>query len=185
MTHASPEQIVADDVTDRTTTRSLVTLAVVLALSGCARDGDALGIGPPASQINPVAVGDPVTAVLVYLELRDGDRLELLGAEPSGSLDGAAIRFLVSTPVADGDDLVIGEEFEPLEGALVTFPAGADAPERTIGVAAELTAARPGRFEVTSVRLRYRLNGGAEQVAEGIDVRWTVCADLAPSDCTE
>ena len=56
--------------------------------------------------------------------------------------------------------------------------------DNTVGIAAELTPHRPGRFELTNVRLRYRLNGGGEQVGEGIDVVSGVCADdPRPADC--
>ena len=59
-------------------------------------------------------------------------------------------------------------------------------PENTVGIVAELTADRPGSYTLTSIRLRYRLNGGPEQVREGIDVVWTVCADEpAPASCSE
>jgi hypothetical protein len=41
-------------------------------------------------------------------------------------------------------------------------------------------------LEVTNVRLRYRLDGGAERAREGIEVVWTVCADdPKPADCPE
>ena len=51
-----------------------------------------------------------------------------------------------------------------------------------------LVADRPGRYELTNVRLRYRVNGGPERVGDGIDVVWTVCADdpkPAVDDCQE
>jgi hypothetical protein len=80
--------------------------------------------------------------------------------------------------VIDPDDsYVIGREFEPLEGAVVSATSAVRDPRNTVGIAAELTAARAGRFEIGNVRLRYRLNGRPEQVGEGIDVVWTVCAD--------
>lgn len=171
--------------------RALWALALVALLSGCSSDPYPLPSGPPhAGQRGPARVGQPVTAVLIFMEVRPGDRIELLGAEPIGSVDGATVRFLLSRPVVHADgDKVIGEVFEAFEGTEVTAASaspGADRYLNTVGLAAELTAQRPGRFEVTSMRLRYRLNGGDEQVGEGIDVVWTVCADdPAPADCPE
>jgi hypothetical protein len=42
---------------------------------------------------------------------------------------------------------------------------------------ARVTASKPGRYVLTGMRLRYRLNGGREETKEGIDVVFTVCAD--------
>lgn len=47
-----------------------------------------------------------------------------------------------------------------------------------------MTADKPGRYTLTSLRLHYRLNGGGEEVREGINVVLTVCAaEPAPVDC--
>jgi hypothetical protein len=168
----------------------LAIVVVVLLLAGCAGNSDLYPMpsGPPnASQRNPAAVGQTTNAILIYMEVRPGDRIELLGAEPIGSFDGATVTFLLSRPVIDADgDHTIGLDFEPLEGAVVTAVAASPSPDNTVGIAAELTATRPGRFEVTDVRLRYKVNGGSEQVGQGIDVVWTVCADdPKPADCPE
>lgn len=168
--------------------RGLGALALALALAGCVGDPYPLPSGPPhAGQRNPAAVGQAMRAVLIYLQVRPGDRIELVGADPIGSLDGAAVRFLLSRQVIEADGThVIGTEFEPLAGAIVTAATASPGPDNTVGIAAELTAERPGQFEITNVRLRYRLNGGDERVGEGIEVIWTVCADNpAPSDCPE
>jgi hypothetical protein len=165
----------------------MLALAMVL-VAGCASEPYPR-LGPPgASQSNPARVGQPVPAVLIAMAIRPGDRIELLGAEAIGSFEGASVRLLMSRAVLDASgDRVIGEEVEELVGAEFTAaPASSefDAYMNTIGIVGELTAQRPGRFEVTSVRLRYRLNGGEERVGEGIDVVWTVCADEpAPADC--
>jgi len=101
----------------------------------------------------------------------DLDLVELIGADAVGTLDGATVRFLVSRPVVEANgDHVIGQDFEDLAGAIIAPATASPGPDNTVGIAAELTAQRPGRFEVTNVRLRYRLNGGSEQVGEGIDV---------------
>ena len=123
----------------------------------------------------------------MYLNVHSGDRIDLVGADAVGTLDGAAVRFLLSRPVIEANgDHVIGEDLEDLSGAVITAVTASPGPDNTVGIAAEFTAQRPGRFEVTNVRLRYRLNGGSEQVGEGIDTVWTVCADdPAPTDCPE
>ena len=176
--------------------RGLVAIAVALLLAACARDADPLPSGdayplpsgpPNAGQLNPAAVGQPTHAVLIYLSVRPGDRIELVGADAVGTLDGATVKFLLSRPVIEANgDSVIGKDFEDLNGAVVTAATASPEADNTVGIAAELTAQRAGRFEITNVRLRYRLNGGGEQVGEGIDVVWTVCADdPAPADCPE
>ena len=168
--------------------RGLAALALALLLPGCSGDPYPLPSSPPhAGQIGPAAVGKPTQAVLIYLQVRPGDRIELLGAEPVGSLDGATVTFMLSRPVieANGDHL-IGKDFETLERAVVTAVTASPGPDNIVGIAAEMIPYRPGRYTVTGVRLRYRLNGGGERVGEGTDVIWTVCAaDPAPTDCPE
>jgi hypothetical protein len=166
----------------------LALAAIVAAVLSTACAGDPYPLPARAETSNlaqSAAVGKPVTAVLVYVEVRPGDRIELLGAEPIGSTEGSTVRFLLSRPVTKaGGEAVIGEAFERLEGAEVTASMASAGPGNTIGIAAELTGQRPGRFELTSVRLRYRLNGGPERVGEGADVAWLVCADdPAPPSC--
>jgi hypothetical protein len=169
--------------------RVLGALAIVVLLAGCSRDPYPLPVGPPhAGQSQLARVGQPVTAVLIYLAAHPGDRIELLGAEPIGSIDGAKVRFLSSRAVVHASgEMSIGEVFDPLESAVAAAPAGSPGHDPyldTVGIVGELTAQRPGRYEVTSVRLHYRVNGGGERVGEGIDVVWTVCADdPAPPDC--
>lgn len=168
--------------------RTLVATSIALLLGACASDAYPLPSDPPnAAQRNPAAVGEVTNAVLIYLEVRPGDRIELVGAEAVGSLDGATVRFLLSRPVIEAGGIrTIGKEFEALEGAVVTAASASPGPDNTVGIAAELTALQPGRFEIRNARLRYRLNGGGEQVGEGIDVVWTVCVDdPRPADCPE
>ena len=79
---------------------------------------------------------------------------------------------------------VIGEALEPLAGAVVEASATASpGPENTVGIVAEMTPTTPGTYQLTSVRLRFRVNGGGEQSREGISVFWTVCADDPAPDC--
>ena len=163
-------------------------MAMALVVVACAGDPYPLPSGPPnAGQLNPAAVGQPTYALLIYLNVRPGDQIELVGADAVGTLDGATVKFLLSRPIIDAQGgTLLGKDFEDLAGAVVTAVSASPGPVNTVGIAAELTAQRPGRFEVTNVRLRYRLNGGGEQVGEGIDVVWTVCADdPAPADCPE
>jgi hypothetical protein len=163
-------------------------MAVAVVVIACAADPYPLPSGlPHAGQRSPATVGQPSQAVLLYLNVRPGDRIELVGAEAEGTLAGAIVQFQLSRPVLEANgDHVIGKDFEALPGAQVTAVTASPGPDNTVGIAAELTAQQPGRFAITNVRLRYRLNGGGEQVGEGIDVVWTVCADdPAPTDCPE
>ncbi len=168
--------------------RRLVAIFLALAVLSCAGDPYPLPPGRPnAGQLNPATVGRPTHAVLIYLKVRPGDRIDLVGADAVGTLEGATVEFLVSRPVVEANgDHVIVRNFEDPADAIVTAATAAPGPANTVGIAAALTALRPGRFEITNVRLRYRLNGGGEQVGEGIDVVWTVCADdPAPAECVE
>jgi len=166
---------------------------VAIALGGCAADPYPLRVGPPgAGQRNPAAVGEAIPAVVLFIQPRPGDSVEFLAAEPVGVFDGAAVEFFFSPPILlpDGSHSV-GDRLLPLAGAVASAPGAPQAgaspdPGQTIGIVARITASRPGRYELSNVRLRYRLNGGAEQTREGIDVLFTVCAaDPKPTDCTE
>jgi 4-amino-4-deoxy-L-arabinose transferase-like glycosyltransferase len=132
-----------------------------------------------ASQWNPVALGKPTQAVVLYLELRPGDRIELLGGETIGLPAAVRPTLYLSRPVLHADgDRVIGEALEPLAGAVIEAPASASfGPENTVGIVGQMTPTTAGTYQLTSVRLRFRVNGGGEQVHQGISVHWTVCAD--------
>lgn len=176
-------------------TWAAVGLLLVVAACGAAdrgapspSNGDpyALPSGPPHSwQTAPVRIGVGAPAVVLYLTSRPGDRIELTSAEPLGVAEGAEVTFYYSPPVlkANGDH-VIGEDLQELAGASFTNPTATSGPDSTIGVVAQITAHVAGRYELTGVRLHYRLNGGPEQVGEGIDVVYAVCAaDPAPPSC--
>jgi hypothetical protein len=171
--------------------RAVVAVAVVLGVVACSGDRYPLPSGPPnAGQRNVATVGEATEAVLIYVDVRPGDRIELLGADAVGTFEGANVEFFLSRPVIEADGVhLIGANREDLAGAVVTGEAdvpGSASPDNNVGIMAALTAQRPGRFEITNVQMRYRLNGGGEQVGEGIDVVWTVCADdPAPADCPE
>lgn len=166
----------------------LILVAAAASCSGAPSDPYPLPSGTPSFwENNPAEVGTGIQSVVLYLTPRPGDRIELLGAEPVGETNGAEVRFFVSRPVLkpDGTSL-IGEQLEPLAGAVVSNESTTAGPENTVGIVAEIDAGEPGRYQLTSVRLRYRLNGGAEQVGEGIDVIFTVCAAIpAPAKCEE
>ena len=167
--------------------RAVVTTAMALAVIACAGDPYPLPAGSSShsSQRNPAAVGKATDAVLIFMTVRPGDQVTLVDAEAIGAFDGADVELLLSRPVVKSDgSSVIGEQFEDLGGAVVSGSAGSGGDDAAVGIAARLTARRPGRFDISNVRLRYRLNGGREQVGEGIDVVWTVCADdPAPTEC--
>ena len=167
--------------------------AVTIAIAGCAVDPYPLPVGPPhAAQYNPAAVAEAIPAVVLFIQPRPGDSIEFLGAEPLGALDGAAVEFFFSPPILLPDgSLSVGDRLLPLVGAVASAPGAAQPgaspdPGHTVGIVARMTASRPGRYLLSNVRLRYRLNGGLEQTREGIDVLFTVCAeDPRPTDCVE
>ncbi len=168
--------------------RAFLVIVLLGTVVACSTDPYPLPADPPhAGQTSPTAVGDPVHAVVLYLTAHPTDRIELLGAEAIGSLDGASVTFRLSRPVLEANgDYVIGAQLEDLEGAVFTGGAETSGPGDTVGIVAELTAGRPGRFELSDVRLRYRIDDGSERTGEGIDVVWTVCADdPAPTACPE
>lgn len=170
--------------------RAIAVVGLAILLIGCSNaTAEPWHVGPPDShQSISTVVGGPQTAVVVYLRPGPGDSIEVLGAEPIGDTDGADVRFLLSRPVHHvNGDVVIGETFETLAGAVVrsaTAPGGSPGPDDVVGIVAELTPTRPGRFDLTSVRLHYRVDGGQEQVREHIDVTFVVCAgDTLPTSC--
>src|SRR5258706_3281265 len=147
-------------------------VGVAAALTACTSDPYPLPAGPPhAGQGNPALVGTPTQAAVLYLEIRPGDRFEFLGAEPVGVPDGASVRFMLSRPIdkPDGSHL-IGEQLEALEGARAEPVSASPGPQNMVAIVAELTAARAGRYVLSAIRLRYRLNGGSERSGTGIDV---------------
>jgi hypothetical protein len=163
-----------------------MALTAAVLVAACSADPYPLPSGPPhVTQRSPAAVGEPARAILIYLQVRPGDRIELLDASAIGSIEGASVRFVLSRPVIKPNgDRVIGDTFEDLGGTTVEAVTASPGPDNTVGIGAVLTASKPGRFEITGVRLRYRINGGGEQTGEGTDVAWTVCADdPAPADC--
>jgi hypothetical protein len=158
---------------------------ITLALSLTSSDPYPMPADQGSSRSDPATIGAPTQAVVLFLEPRPGDRFELLGAEAVG-LVGARTALYLSRPVINAvGDRVIGEVLEPIAGAVIEAPAGASpGPEHAVGIVAELTPDQAGIFELTAIRLRYRINGGAEQAREGISVLWTVCADdPAPTTC--
>lgn len=134
----------------------------------------------------PTTIGTPVRSVALYLQPRPGDQVELVSAEPLGTLTGAEVRFYFSKPVIRSDGTrTIGEELRPLAGASFSVdPHASQGPENTVGVVTEITPRTAGTFSLTGVRLHFRLNGGAEQTKEVTGQFFIVCANnLAPTDC--
>ena len=77
------------------------TVAVVALTS--ARDPYPLQTETGASQWNPVALGAPTRAVVLTLEPRPGDRIELLGAETIGLPPAVRPTLYLSRPVIQAD----------------------------------------------------------------------------------
>ena len=168
-------------------------VAVAIVIASCTSDPYPLHAGPPrAGQSSPSAIGEAVPAVVLFIQPRPGDSIQFLDAQAIGDLDGATVEIFFSPPIIlpDGSRSV-GDRLVPLAGAVASAkgPAVAGAspdPDAYFGIVARLTASRAGRFVVSNLRLRYRVNGGTEQTREGIDVVFTVCvANPRPTDCRE
>ena len=157
--------------------KPLLVLPLLVILAGCSADPYPLRSPPGASSWSPAAIGMPVRSVVLYLEPRPGDRVELIGAEAVGTLTGADVRFYFSPPVVGSDgSRTIGEKLESLAGARVAVNAGASpGPDNDVGIVMELTPRTAGTFSVTGIRLHFRLNSGSEHVKEGISQLFTVC----------
>ena len=166
--------------------KRLLALPLPVILAGCSGDPYPLLSPPGASSWAPAAIGMPVRSVVLDLQPRPGDRVEIIGAEAVGTLTGTDVRFYFSPPVVGSDGTrTIGERLEPLAGARVAVDAVASpGPDNDVGIVMELTPRTAGTFSVTGIRLHFRLNGGPEQVKEGISQLFTVCAaDPAPANC--
>lgn len=171
--------------------RAAPVLATAALLTACGiQEPYPLPTYPPgAATFHPAAVGQTVTEAVLFIEAREGTRVEIISAEPVGQLEGVTVDFFAASlvEVAEGG-VVVGDEREELEGARIEdlVDASADSPANTVGVVAEITASEPGRFVLTGVRLRYRINGAPERDGDGIDVVVTVCADdPAPATCED
>lgn len=167
--------------------RRLGALIAVALLAGCGLlPGDPYPMpSAPSGEVGiPASVGTTVNTTILYLTPRPGDEIELVSAEAVGLRGGVSAVFYYSPPVMHGSDRVIGEKLEPVAGARFTNEGEESSADSTVGVVAELTASRPGRYELASVRLTYRINGGAATTGEGISVLFAVCADdPKPADC--
>jgi len=170
--------------------RPMVGLVLVAAMAGCSvppGDPYPLPSGPGSRMTAPAAIGRETHAVVLFLTPRPGDRLQLVAAEPIGVAAGAEVRFFFSPPVrTPTGERVVGEDLRELAGATFAKATGIEGPDSTVGIVAEITAHEPGRYQLTGVRLRYRLNGGDERVGEGVATTFTVCADdPAPASCDD
>jgi hypothetical protein len=166
--------------------KRFLALAMLFAIAGCTTDSYPLPSDRGNSATVPTKIGMSVPTVVIFMEPRPGDRIEFVSAEPIGTLGDTTVRFFYSPSIIGTDGShIVGKKLEPLAGASVSVdrntPAG---PENSVGIVAELTSHSAGTFTLENVRLHYRLNGGSEQVKEGISVIFTVCAaDPAPADC--
>jgi hypothetical protein len=169
--------------------RRAASLVMVLALvAACAADTYPIHAGAGSSQSTIAPVGVPVQAVVLFLQLHPGDRIEFVSAEPVGLTQGADARFYASpATLQENGDWLTGSVLEDLAGADFNAAAPTAGPENQVGVVAELRASKAGRYDLKAVRLTYRLNGGEERVAEGADVVFTLCAadPLLPPGCEE
>lgn len=162
-------------------------VAIGTLVAGCAAPtAYPLDSGPGATLAIPAWVGTPLTTAVASIFVHPGDHVRLIGADPIGSLHGATVALFLSRPERREDcTWVTGDLLEPLAGADVT---SASEPPGAIDLAgaivARITPLRAGRFELTDLRIRYRLNDGPERQRDTIGTRWYVCAATpAPDTC--
>ena len=170
--------------------RRLALLLMAAAVVGCSvvqEDPYPLHAGPSQAWVTaPAKVGEAVQNVVVFMDARPGDSVELLSVEPIGLADGATVKFYFSPPIQQGENTVVGEKLEPIAHAVFSNDGTSIDPKDNVGIVAEIMANKAGRYQITKVRLRYKLNGGAEQVREGIDTVFIVCADdPKPTECVQ
>jgi hypothetical protein len=129
-----------------------------------------------ATATSAAAIDAASPFVVVFIDPAAGERIRLISAEPMLEGVAASVSLELSRPVlmADGSRLV-GEDTEPLEGAVVI--GSSDDPADTIGIVATMTVHEPGIAHLAGIRLRYALGAGIELEASGTDVDWWVCAD--------
>ena len=171
--------------------KRLALMVLVAAVAGCSvvkGDPYPLPSGPSLAWVTiPALLGEPVQTVVLFLDARPGDSIELIKAEPIGLASGATVKWYFSPPIHKPDGgTVVGEKLEPLAHAVFSNEGTSILPANNVGIVAEITADQAGRYQLDSVRLTYRLNGGAEQVGEGIGAVFIVCADdPKPAECVQ
>jgi len=141
-----------------------------------------------AADYTSAAIGEVRRGLVLFLELRPGDRIELVSATAPGFASGADLTFYFSLPVfSGGGGTSLGDQLGPLPGATFAVPAGASmGPGNDVAVVAEITPRQAGTYDIENVRVTFRLNGGERQTKEGISQTFTVCAaDPAPASCGE
>lgn len=168
----------------------LALAVLAAAVAGCSvvpGDPYPLPNGPSQAWVTaPATIGEPVQTVVLWLNARPGDSIELLSAEAVGVASGATVTFYFSPPMEADGGTVVGEKLEPLAHAVFSNEGTSIAPKDNVGIVAEITADQAGRYQLDAVRLTYRLNGGAQQVGEGIDAVFIVCADdPKPDECVQ
>jgi hypothetical protein len=171
--------------------RGPLAVVAVAVLAGCGiQDPYPLPADPPgAATFHPVSVGETVTEAVLFIEAREGTRVEIVRADAVGPLEGATVAFFASTLSEDGEgNVLVGDQLNEFVGTRIEdhVDPDADPPANTVAVVAEITASEPGRYVLSGVRLTYRINGAPERDGEGSDVVVTVCADdPAPAECTD
>jgi hypothetical protein len=112
--------------------RRLLLAPVVMAiLAACAADPYPLLSPAGASDWASTTLGAPLRGVVLYLQPRPGDRLELISAEALGVGPGADTQVYFAPSVVGSDgSITIGDKVEPVAGAVVKVD-GQASPGRT------------------------------------------------------
>ncbi|HXI46046.1 MAG TPA: hypothetical protein VNH13_07080 [Candidatus Acidoferrales bacterium] len=130
------------------------------------------------------ANAEPIHVVVAYLEAAPGARVELVDAVVVDPPAGANVGLFLSPPIQLGGSWVIGVERDPLPGQVLTAqPDSTAGPGNEVGVLAELTPGGIGIYRLTTIEVRYRLNGGpTERVRVGFS--FSACVGYpTPAEC--
>jgi hypothetical protein len=172
--------------------RRTVSVLLVVAAMVCAGCSSSLDTYPfpdatapyHSSQITPAVVGQPSGVQwLTDIEPKPGDVIDLVNAEPEGSLDGAAVELWLSPQVLQGTTFYCGDHLEQIPGAELKAAYASPGPANNFCIVGQITSAVPGVYTLANIRMQYRLNHGDVRVAETGGVVWTVCVDTPAPAC--
>lgn len=125
----------------------------------------------------PAALGSAVRVVVSVIRIRAGDRIEILSGQPIGKITGADVELFISRQRSPGQTLPAEPALNSFEGAVMTN--SADGGETQVAVVAQITPQSEGRFELTDLRVTYRINDGIAEQGTGIVATVTVCGGAA------
>ena len=171
-------------------TVSVLLVIVAMASAACSASSDPYPFPDStapyhARKITPAVVGQPSGVQwLTVIQPNPGDVVDLVDAEPEGSLEGATVELWLSPQVLqEGGGFFCGDYLEPIPGAELKAAYASPGPDNYFCVDGQITSAVPGVYTLTNIRVQYRLNHGDIRSGETGGVVWTVCVDTPAPAC--